>query len=83
MKGKIVIDNKLCKGCGFCVTACPKGLIVSNNDSGVVYHADAEKCNGCGLCAVICPDIAIEVWREDGSINSPSRAKSRENYGKK
>lgn len=69
MKGKIVIDNKLCKGCGFCITACPKGLIVFNNDSGVVCHTavqtDADRCNGCGLCAVICPDIAIEVWRED------------------
>ncbi|MBI4838000.1 MAG: ferredoxin family protein [Nitrospirae bacterium] len=69
MKGKITIDGKLCKGCGFCITACPKGLIVlSENFNAMGYYpaqpSDSDGCNGCGLCAVMCPDIAIEVWRE-------------------
>jgi len=69
MKGRIVIDRELCKGCGYCIIACPKGLITSNEDfNSLGYHPVAcinmDECTGCGLCAIICPDIAIEVWRE-------------------
>lgn len=69
MKGKITIYRELCKGCGYCITACPEGLIAFDgvfNSMGyhpVVYLND--KCSGCGLCAVVCPDIAIEIYRED------------------
>ena len=70
MKGRIVIDRELCKGCGYCITACPKSLIVFDDSfNAMSYHPaiplSSEKCNGCGLCAVVCPDIAIEVWKEN------------------
>lgn len=79
MKGKINIDKELCKGCGYCIVACP--LDVINFDKGFnsmsylpAVPVDNSKCNGCGLCAVVCPDIAIEVWREDkkGQSKRPS-----------
>ena len=75
MKGKITIDSELCKGCRYCIDACPSGVIGIGkqfNKQGlfpaVVIHA--ESCNGCALCARICPEIAIEVYRLDRS-NSP------------
>ncbi|MCL2513422.1 MAG: 4Fe-4S binding protein [Oscillospiraceae bacterium] len=64
---KIKIDENFCKGCGLCVTVCPKKIIeIMNgklnlkgyNPAGVT---DAEKCTGCASCAMICPDCAITI----------------------
>ncbi len=68
--GKIVIDREVCKGCGYCISACPKGCIFQDdkyNGSGYypAIFSDAGQCTGCAICAVSCPDIAIEVWREE------------------
>ena len=72
-KGFIRINRTLCKGCGLCIAACPKGSIRISNDLNVTGYHPAEyteeekskkrKCTGCGLCAIMCPDVAIEVFR--------------------
>ena len=69
MKGKIRINTELCKGCAFCVDACPAGVISMRkrfNKSGffpaVAVHT--EKCTGCAMCARMCPEIAIEVYMD-------------------
>lgn len=68
-KGRILIDRELCKQCGFCVIACPKGVIALDkkpNKTGF-FPAAAQKaraCTGCALCAEMCPEIAIEVWAQ-------------------
>jgi 2-oxoglutarate ferredoxin oxidoreductase subunit delta len=69
-KGRIVIDETLCKGCELCTTVCPKDLIqmASNRFTPKGYRpaelVDPEKaCTGCAICAVICPDAAISVYR--------------------
>ncbi len=37
--GKIVIDIERCKGCGFCVDACPRSLIkISKEINKIGYH---------------------------------------------
>jgi 2-oxoglutarate ferredoxin oxidoreductase subunit delta len=70
MKGMIVIDKELCKGCSYCIDACPLGLIVIEEKFNMkgFFPASAEhkdKCTGCAICARMCPEIAIEVYAEE------------------
>jgi len=72
MKGRIEIDRQLCKGCGYCIIACPKAVIAIDGEfnSQGYYPAKVAKpelCTGCALCAQFCPEIAIMVWREETS----------------
>ncbi len=71
-KGFIRINTDLCKGCGLCIAACPKGTIkIANRINVQGYHPARygereknknRKCTGCALCAITCPDVAIEVF---------------------
>lgn len=50
-----------CKGCGRCISACPKGCISFDKEidaaTGFVpVTLDREKCNACGLCMDACPE---------------------------
>ena len=66
---KLTFQMDRCKGCGLCVTACPKNLIVIAKDKINLkgHHpaeiTDQEKCVGCAFCATMCPDCIIEVER--------------------
>lgn len=66
---KITIDETVCKGCGMCVNACPKKLLVLAKDriNSKGYHpasmTDQAQCTGCTSCALMCPDCAITVER--------------------
>jgi 2-oxoglutarate ferredoxin oxidoreductase subunit delta len=69
-KGRIEVDEGLCKGCTLCTTVCPKDLIYMAMERLTPrgYHPaelrDPEfECTGCAICAVICPDVAITVYR--------------------
>ena len=63
----ITFDEERCKGCGLCVTVCPKKIIALNKDkinkkgfnpAGV---KEPELCISCAQCAIICPDVAIRI----------------------
>jgi 2-oxoglutarate ferredoxin oxidoreductase subunit delta len=62
------IARDRCKGCGLCVDACPKHVLVLNtaivNELG--YHpvrlTDAAACTSCALCARVCPDAVFAVY---------------------
>ena len=66
---RIIVDEKVCKGCSMCVNACPLKIIALDktrlNAKG--YHPaklmEPEKCVGCASCATMCPDTAITVER--------------------
>ena len=65
---KIEVDIVRCKGCEYCVVACPHDCIaLSGTFAPSGYYPAAlvkpEACTGCKLCAVVCPDVAIEVWK--------------------
>ncbi len=67
---KLTINEIVCKGCGLCVRACPKGVLALSkaklNAKG--YHpvsvAVPEACIGCASCARTCPDVAIRIERD-------------------
>ena len=66
---KLTFQTDRCKGCGLCVSACPKGIIAIAKDkiNQKGHHpaelTDPEKCVGCASCAIMCPDCIIEVER--------------------
>ena len=68
-KGEIVINEKLCKGCGLCIEFCSRGCIafaegkLSAMGLPLASFAVPEKCNACGICGWMCPDFAIEVYK--------------------
>ena len=60
------IDVERCKGCGLCVTVCPKDVLeISNQVSAKGYfpafQARPEKCIYCATCCRMCPDVAITI----------------------
>jgi 2-oxoglutarate ferredoxin oxidoreductase subunit delta len=65
---EIKFRTERCKGCGLCVLACPKQLLVVSktiNRSGypVASINKMEECTGCALCAEMCPDVVITVFK--------------------
>ena len=54
------IFEEWCKGCGVCVTFCPKGVLVLNRQ-GKAEVAHLENCIYCKLCELLCPDFAVNV----------------------
>jgi len=68
----IHIDSHACKGCGLCVSVCPKKILELNtndlNEKGYAPAAmtDASQCILCGFCTTICPDVAITMLPEKG-----------------
>lgn len=76
-KGRIEINESLCKGCILCTQVCPKDLVMVAEDrlTAKGYHPAMlldpnGECTGCAICAVICPEAAISVYR----MVSPERA---------
>ncbi len=60
-KPKPFVLPEYCKGCGRCISACPKHCISLGNEinplTGLIpIVMDLEKCNGCGLCISACPE---------------------------
>ena len=66
---KVTFKTDLCKGCGLCVDACPRGCLAITADKinkkghHPVEAKDIEKCIACAFCATMCPDCIIKVER--------------------
>lgn len=60
-KPKPFVFPEFCKGCGRCISSCPKDCITLGTEinpaTGLVpVRLDLTNCNGCGLCFVACPE---------------------------
>ena len=59
----LIIDDKKCKGCDWCVQACDHG--------GITIHADTGKAIACNLCEgqpkckEACPEEALDIVESD------------------
>jgi heterodisulfide reductase subunit A len=51
------VEQKLCSYCGLCVTHCPYGARVLDEEARIAHVID-HLCQGCGVCVVICPNGA-------------------------
>ena len=64
---KISFKSDVCKGCGLCVTACPKKIVALDENvlNAKGHHLakciDTDACIGCASCALMCPDCVITV----------------------
>lgn len=55
---KVIIDSKLCNGCGLCVPVCPDKSIGLKAGCAEIR---GEKCMECGHCLAACPQGAITI----------------------
>lgn len=66
MKADITIKMPRCKGCGICVTFCPKEVLAVS-ELGKVYVKNGEACIACRQCETLCPDYAIFVDKKEAA----------------
>ena len=67
---KVTINDKFCKGCGYCVKYCAKNVLdleeaINAKGYHVAYPAKPEACVGCLNCSTICPEAAVTITKED------------------
>ena len=64
---KVTFKTDICKGCGLCVSACPKAIIelakdvINKKGHNPARITDEKKCIACAFCATMCPDCVITV----------------------
>jgi len=69
-RGKVVVEQDECKGCGVCVDACPpKCLELTPGLNAYGVHParyTGENCTGCAICFYVCPEPgSITVFRRN------------------
>jgi formate dehydrogenase iron-sulfur subunit len=84
--GTVVVQGDICNGCGYCVPACPYGVIDQRKDDGRVF-----KCTMCydrltdGLmpaCATACPTQSIQFGNlEDLQARADARLATLKEQG--
>ncbi len=61
--GGVFIQPDVCNGCGYCVTACPFGVVERNDDDGRAFKCtfcyDRQKVGLEPACAKVCPTESI------------------------
>jgi Fe-S-cluster-containing hydrogenase component 2 len=63
--GIIMIEEKNCKGCDWCVQACPHGGIAVYSDADARIAVTCDLCEGEPKCIEFCPEEALELVYTD------------------
>jgi carbon-monoxide dehydrogenase iron sulfur subunit len=61
--GILMVKDKQCKGCDWCVQACPHGGIMIHSDTGKAVACDL--CEGEPKCVEFCPEEALDLVSSD------------------
>jgi carbon-monoxide dehydrogenase iron sulfur subunit len=61
--GILMVKDKKCKGCDWCIQACPHGGITLHPDTGLALACDL--CEGEPKCVEFCPEEALELVSTD------------------
>jgi heterodisulfide reductase subunit A len=62
------VIKRLCCGCGLCVTVCPYGARVLNEEEGKA-EVVGGLCQGCGSCVVACRNAASQQRNFEKELN--------------
>ena len=60
-KYRVLISQEWCKGCGICISFCPKNILAAEGLDQKVKVTDESLCINCTMCEVHCPDFAIQI----------------------
>lgn len=65
----LTFQRDRCKGCGLCISLCPKHILALDTTANLKgYHpvvcTDEASCIGCASCAKICPDSIITIQKD-------------------
>jgi Fe-S-cluster-containing hydrogenase component 2 len=61
--GILMLKEKQCKGCDWCIQACPHGGITIHSDTGKAIACDL--CDGEPKCIEFCPEEALDLVSTD------------------
>jgi len=61
--GILMVKENKCKGCDWCIQACPHGGITIHPDTGIAIACDL--CEGEPKCVEFCPEEALEIVSTD------------------
>jgi carbon-monoxide dehydrogenase iron sulfur subunit len=61
--GILMVNEKKCKGCDWCIQACPHGGITLHPDKGIAMACDL--CDGEPKCVEFCPEEALDTVSTD------------------
>lgn len=80
------IDSDRCKGCGLCVTICPKSVLeiseqVNTKGYFPAFQARPQDCIKCALCCMMCPDVAITITKTEEPDQPEEAAPTEEKDG--
>ncbi len=57
--GLVVVDERVCIGCGACVEACPFGVMGMHPTKRVAINCDL--CGGAPACVKVCPPSVLKL----------------------
>jgi len=68
---KVILDEKKCKGAGFCEQVCPRNCYAVDRDRHIATMQMTDWCVQCGACIVQCPFDALCFKHPKGRIIPP------------